>query len=203
MTLNEIVAAYIREYRDAAQAEMDTFRREKSRASAIRRAAWCEFPDGTRHPHQCLIPKKLLELAEERLQAAGRRLAGARDFDALNELVEREIGSVQGIGKLMVSDIAQRIGAYLGKSPKLVYLHRGTKKGAAILGFRGETLDPALLPAEFSRLTAAEVEDCLSIYKDDLQNESGRSRRNSRCCVTRRPRPCWGECGALFLSPIK
>ena len=94
MTLNEIVAAYIREYRDAAQAEMDTFRREKSRASAIRRAAWCEFPDGTRHPHQCLIPKKLLELAEERLQAAGRRLAGARDFDALNELVEREIGSV-------------------------------------------------------------------------------------------------------------
>ena len=185
MTLNQIVAAYIREYRDAARVEMDTFRQERSRVSAIRRAALCEFPDGKRHPHQCLIPKKLLELAEERLQAAARPLAGARDFDALHELVEREIGSVQGIGKLMVYDIAQRIGAYLGKSPKLVYLHRGTKEGAAVLGFRGETLDPALLAAEFSRLTAAEVEDCLCIYKDDLPNEPGRSRRNSRCGVAR------------------
>jgi hypothetical protein len=106
---------------------MDTFRRERSRASAIRRAALCEFPDGKRHPHQYLIPQRLLELAEERLQAAARRLAGARDFDALHEIVKREIGSVHGIGNLMVYDIAHRIGAYLGKAPTLVYLHRGTK----------------------------------------------------------------------------
>jgi hypothetical protein len=46
MTLTEIVNAYIREYRDNARAEMDAFRREKSRASAIRRAALCQFPDG-------------------------------------------------------------------------------------------------------------------------------------------------------------
>jgi hypothetical protein len=72
--------------------------------------------------------------------------------------VNHEIGNVKGIGKLMVYDIAHRIGAYFGKSPKLVYLHRGTKEGAANLGFRGETLDPALLPAAFSALTAAELE---------------------------------------------
>jgi len=170
MTLDEIVAAYIREYRDAARAEMDTFRQERSRASAIRRAALSEFPDGKRHPHQCLIPQKLLELAEERLQAAARRLASARDFDTLHELVEREIGSVRGIGKLMVYDIAQRIGAHLGKSPKLVYLHRGTREGAAVLGFLGNTLDPAKLPTAFSQLTPAEIEDCLCIYKDELHD---------------------------------
>jgi len=44
-------------------------------------------------------------------------------------VVKREIGSVHGMGKLLVYDIAHRIGAYFGKSPALVYLHRGTKKG--------------------------------------------------------------------------
>jgi hypothetical protein len=191
MTFDDIVSDYIRNYRDAARAEMETFRRERNRAAAIRRAALCELPDGKRHPHQCLIPKRLLELAEERLQAAAKRLVDARDFDALHEIVKREIGSVHGIGTLMVYDITHRIGAHFGKSPRLIYLHRGTKEGAAILGFRGETLDPALLPAEFSRLTAAEVEDCLCIYKDDLRSEPSRSRRNSGCGVARRPRRCW------------
>jgi hypothetical protein len=104
--------------------------------------------------------------------------------------VKHEIGSVHGIGKLMVYDIAQRIGAYFGKAPRLIYLHRGTKEGAAILGFRGETLDPALLPTEFSLLTAAEAEDCLCIYKDDLRSEPGRSHRNSGCGVARRQQRC-------------
>ena len=83
MTLDEIVRAYIREYREDAGTEMEDYRNEKSRAAAIRRAALCEFPDAKRHPHQCLIPRRLLELAEERLQAAATRLAGAPDFDAL------------------------------------------------------------------------------------------------------------------------
>ena len=190
MTVDEIVNEYIREYRDVARGEMDTFRRERSRASAIRRAALSEFPDGKRHPHQYLIPKKLLKLAEERLQAAARHLAGAPDFDALHEIVKREIGSVHGIGKLMVYDIAHRVGAYFGKSPMLVYLHRGTKEGAA-LGFRGEALDPAVLPSPFSKLIPAEIEDCLCIYKDEFRGSRSRSRRNSRCGVARRQQGCW------------
>jgi hypothetical protein len=169
MTLDEIVRAYIREYREDAGTEMEDYRTEKSRAAAIRRAALCEFPDGKRHPHQYLIPRRLLELAEECLQAAATRLAGAPDFDALHEIVKGQIGSVEGIGELMVYDIAHRIGAYFGKSPAQVYLHRGTKKGAAILGFRGETLDPKVLPAPFLKLTPAEIEDCLCIYKDELR----------------------------------
>jgi hypothetical protein len=52
MTLDEIVRAYIREYREDAGTEMEDYRNEKSRAAAIRRAALCEFPDAKRHPHQ-------------------------------------------------------------------------------------------------------------------------------------------------------
>lgn len=190
MTLDEIVAAYIREYRDDANAEMEDYRTEKSRVAAIRRAALCEFRNGKRHPHQYRIPRRLLELAEERLQAATGQLAAAREFDALHEIVRREIGSVHGIGKLLVYDIAHRIGACFGKAPTLVYLHRGTKEGAAILGFRGETLDPVVLPAAFSRLTPAEIEDCFCIYKDKLRGTPDGPRRNSGCGVARRQRRC-------------
>jgi len=188
MTLDEIVSDYIREYRHDARAEMQTFRREKSRAAAIHRAALCEFPDGKRHPHQYLIPKRLLTLAEERLQAAAKRLGYARDFAALHEIVKHEIGSVHGIGKLMVYNIAHRIGAYFGKSPALVYLHRGTREGAAALGLRGETLDPATLPAAFSRLTPSEIEDCLCIYKDAIRSvDRARSKSARRVVGARRP----------------
>lgn len=190
MNLDEIVGDYIREYRADARAEMQTFRREKSRAAAIRRAALCEFPDGKRHPHQYLIPQRLLTLAEERLQAAARRLGQARDFAAVHEIIRHEIASVHGIGKLMVYDIAHRIGAYFGKSPALVYLHRGTKEGAAALGLRGETLDRATLPAAFSRLTPAEIEDCLCIYKDAIRGVD-RTRGKSGCRVVGRRRHCW------------
>lgn len=190
MTFDDIVSDYILNYRDAARAEMETFRCERNRPAAIRRAALCEFPDGKRHPHQCLIPKRLLELAEERLQAAAKRIADARDFDALHEIVDREIGSVRGIGELMVYDIAHRIGAHFGKAPKMTYLHRGVKEGAAALGFRGKSLDPAMLPAPFSRLTPAEIEDCLCIYKGELRGLQDHSRRNSRCGVLTRERGC-------------
>lgn len=175
MTFDDIVDLYIREYRDGAREEMDSFRREKDRASAIRRAAFCEFPNGKRHPHQCLIPKRLLELAEERLQAAARRIADAKDFNAIHGIVEKEIGSVPGIGKLMVYDIAQRLGAYCGKDPALVYLHRGTRQGAAALGFRGEILDPKELPVAFAQLTPAEIEDCLCIYKNEIHSNTDSS----------------------------
>lgn len=189
MTLDEIVSDYIRKYRDGARAEMDTFRNEKSGTAAIRRAALCELPDGKRHPHQYRIPRRLLQLAEGRLQAAARRLANPADFDAVHAIVAAEIGAIHGIGKLMVYDIAQRIGAFFRKHPRRIYLHQGTKQGAAVLGFRGETLDPALLPPAFSRLSAAEIEDCLCIYKDRLAGVK-RKRPGSRCVTARQAHGC-------------
>jgi hypothetical protein len=67
------------------------------------------------------------------------------------------------------------IGAFLGKSPELVYLHSGTKIGAAALGLSGKTIYPNELPPPFSRLTVAECEDLFvhlqgSLTRWNIQN---------------------------------
>jgi len=62
------------------------------------------------------------------------------------------------------------------------------EEGAAALGLRGETLDPAALPAAFSRLTPAEIEDCLCIYKDAIRSvDRARSKSARRVVGARRP----------------
>jgi len=110
------------------------------------------------------------ELAEARLQAAAKRIAAASDFAALHGIVEREIGSIRGIGTLTVYDIAHRLGAHFGKAPALVYLHAGTRKGAEVFGLSGDSIDPRKLPSPFSRLSPAEIEDwqgrLLDLFKD-------------------------------------
>ncbi|HLH29753.1 MAG TPA: hypothetical protein VKY31_01030 [Terriglobia bacterium] len=178
MTLDEIVSHYIGHYRDHARAEMRFFEIQHSPSAAIHKAALCVLPSGKRHPHQRRIPRAVLELAEARLQAAAKRIAAASDFAALHDIVEREIGSIRGIGALTVYDIAHRLGAHLGKAPALVYLHAGTRTGAAAFGLKGNSTDPEELPAPFSRLAPAEIEDCLCIYKDELRG-ARRSYRSS------------------------
>lgn len=175
MTLREIVERYIAFYRAEAREEMRFFKEESSLADAIRRAALCEWGENRkRHPHQRRILKAVLEEAERRLQASAKRLARAADFAALHRIVQDEIGSIPGIGGLTVYDVSHRIGAYVGKEPALVYLHAGTKAGAAVLGFNGDFISPRDLPAAFARLTPAEIEDCLCIYKEELRGKSTR-----------------------------
>lgn len=130
------------------------------------------------------IPRAVLELAEARLQAAAKRIAAASDFAALHGIVEREIGSIRGIGALTVYDIAHRLGAHFGKAPALVYLHAGTRTGAAAFGLKSDSIDPRELPAPFSRLAPAEIEDCLCIYKDELRGARRANRSFASACRT-------------------
>jgi hypothetical protein len=177
MTLENIVAAYIRECRPDAEAEAEEFRRLPSLREAIREAALC-------HRHQRRIHPAILAEAERRLQNASGALGAATDFQALHDAVARQIGDIRGIGELAVYDIEHRIGAFLGRKPTLVDLHRGTRKGARALGFTGTTLDPARLPSAFSRLTPAEIEDCLCLYKEALRGDqlrTGVSQHVSHC----------------------
>jgi hypothetical protein len=190
MTLNEIVRDYIRNYRSDARSEMRFFETQRNPSETIRKAALCELPNGKRHPHQRRIPRALLEHVEAKLQGIGRALARASSFAELHRSVEKEIGSVKGIGALTVYDIADRIGAYFKKAPERVYLHAGVRTGAQVFGLGGDSFDPKLLPKPFSRLTVSEIEDCLCIYKDELRG-AARDGRNSGCGVARRQRVCW------------
>jgi hypothetical protein len=187
MTLDEIVRNYIRQHRPSGQADAAFFNGLASPAEAISHAV---RPYGRKHCHQYLIPPALLDEAERRLQRIAPDLVQAKDFTALHGLVERKAGSIHGIGELTVYDIAHRVGMYLGKVPEFVYLHRGTKKGAAVLSFRGKVLDPRLLPSAFSLLTAAEIEDCLCIYTHELAGGKppGRIPAATNRCLRERPR---------------
>jgi hypothetical protein len=50
---------------------------------------------------------------------------------------------------LALYDISRRIGAYLGKSPRVVYLHPDAAEGARHLGLSGTTLNKKPLPPAF------------------------------------------------------
>ena len=189
MTYDEIVNNYILRYRKVARQEMRDFESESSLSAAIRRAALCQLRNGKRHPHQRRIPRRVLEQVEMRLLKIEPRFAKATDFAAIHRSVDQKVGGLKGIGALTVYDISHRIGAYLGKSPKHVYLHAGTRIGAQVFGIESDFFEPGILPNSFSRLTPGEVEDCLCIYKDDLKGiSSGRGYRHSGCIASRQLR---------------
>jgi hypothetical protein len=163
-----IVDDYIREYRARARAEMLLYKRQPTLAEAVDIAARCVLANGKRHPHQHRIPPTSLAEARARLLAVD--LGSCRSFDELHTTINSTIRDIHMIGALVVYDVAQRIGAFLKLEPERVYLHRGTRDGALALGLgRGcEWIDLAELPEEFRRLTPAEAEDCLCIYKERL-----------------------------------
>jgi hypothetical protein len=183
MTLEQILERVVDDFidtrRENAHLKTKEFQKLPSLKDAIHRA--CQKVSR----HQDRIPKSVLQAAERRLQKAADILASAESFEDLHTEIERiirgpkidgrRIGGIRRIGRLTVYDIAHRIGAFLRKPPKLVYLHRGTRDGARHLGLTGKTLDPRELrepfPA-FARLTPAEIEDCLCIYKDELASPS-------------------------------
>lgn len=194
MTIETCVNDYIRRFRKGASDEMAFFANQPTLSEAIRISARSGREDGKRHPHQCRILGSVLREAEQKLHECAETLQAANDFDALLAAVDSIIRPIHGIGELAVYDIAHRLGAFLNLEPQKVHLHQGTRVGAASLGFHGSFINRDDLPAAFSPLSAAEVEDCLCIYKDDLVREkSAFSGRSSYACFTAsnpRRRPC-------------
>jgi hypothetical protein len=172
-SLTGIVRAYIRDYRvrtERQRLEQPTTQRELT--TIVRTAALWTLPDGRRHSHQRRIPRRVLQQAANALVKA---TVAAATFEDLHETVRKSIGPIRGIGELAIYDIACRIGADLELTPERVYLHAGTREGARALGLGGATLSKSDLPKEFHRLSPAEIEDCLCIYKDDLRRLAGGS----------------------------
>lgn len=167
-SFDDIVASYVAEYRGRARRELEFYAMQPDLKRAISVAALSQRPgDGKRHSHQCRVSHRVLKAALETLLSTD--LSAASTFADLHSQVDKEIGSIRGIGPLTVYDVAHRIGGFLGLSPEAVYLHAGTREGASSIGLRGKVVPKSTFPPAFQRLTPAEIEDCLCIYKDDLK----------------------------------
>jgi len=172
VTFAGIVQAYRRDHKQGIRAELDYYANLPSLDEAVARASRAERPDGKRHDHQTRIGREALGKGARRLK--GISWSAYKTFSKLHSFLEHRIGAIPGIGELMVYDTALRIGAKLGLEPEVVYLHRGTRRGARALGLDASrpfiTLDE--LPHELRSLRPHEIEDCLCIYKTELARKA-------------------------------
>ena len=143
------------------------FYKGKPLHEVIQVAALSVLPNGKRHNHQRRIPGSALKEAAARL--SGAEFSSVSSFDDLHSAIGLAIRGIHKIGELAVYDIAHRIGAKLRLQPEKVYLHAGTRVGARALGFTGVSVSMEELPKAFQRLTPAEAEDCLCVFKDHLK----------------------------------
>jgi hypothetical protein len=174
------VRDFVDRYRRRHQRARQFYARQPTIVHAIDVAALARTEDDKRHSHQRRIPALALGKANAALQKANLRRC--KTFDELIGAVNSTIREIHMIGPLVVYDTAERIGAYLGLEPESVYLHRGTRKGAKALGlgYGRDSLRLDELPKALRRLSAAELEDFLCIYKDELGRHRERSPRATR-----------------------
>lgn len=177
-TLRGIVGHYIATFRDRARQELDFFASQPTLEDAVRKAAHAEDERGKRLGHQCRIPGRVLKESAYYLTAALAEIKAARTFEALHEVVQREILGIHGIGALTVYDTTLRIAAWLRLEPARVFLHAGTRVGARRLGLEATCESVAIreLPAPLRSLRPSEIEDVLCIYKDEFGAAVARGR---------------------------
>jgi hypothetical protein len=161
---------YIEYYRPRARRERRRFRRFPSLEKAIEVAGLALDEDEKRSAHHRRRTAQQLSRGKSALVAALPDLRRCKDFDHLHNRVREATKPIKGLGKLYTYDTAHLIGAHLRLSPKRVYLHSGTRKGARALGFSGglSYLIPSQLPVQLQVLKPYEMEDFLCIYERDL-----------------------------------
>ena len=165
-SLSEIVSSYCADYREGAECEQRFWISHSNLRDVVGAAALSRLEGGLKHPHQRRIPNEVLQKAADVLLRVD--LSACTNFDELHRAIDELIIGIHGIGELTVYDIATRVGAYLGFEPERVYLHSGTREGARAFGFHGNFIEKEDLPHAFGRLSPAEIEDCLCIYKSRL-----------------------------------
>jgi hypothetical protein len=208
LTSFEAVAChYLDEYAAEADRQLRWFADPSlALTQIIGRACASRLADGRLHNHQQRpfgVWPQAPGNAAANLRKITSRLIDVGKFDALHETIRLALLNVQGIGELADYDISHRIGAWLRLQPTEVYLHRGTRKGAEILGLplKGRSIPMDALPEGLRRLTAGQAEDALCIYRADFSRIIGSSegsspirRRVDRCIPLRRAHGC-GDTG--------
>lgn len=119
------------------------------------------------------------------LLAAQSKIAKAKDFEDLHQVVKALIKPIKGIGDLTVYDTALRIGAWLKIEPSKVYLHAGTRIGAKKLGLNvsHHSIEVNAFPRAFHKLKPREIEDALCHYRGEIGGalKSAGLKKRSRC----------------------
>ena len=158
---------YRQTHREKCAGERHWFRSQRNLTGALRLAGLAKDSRGKRYSHQYRLKAETLKKCAAVLLQSRAAIRRAHDFQSLHSLVSELIGDIKGVGELMVYDTAIRIGAYQRLEPTEVFLHAGTRRGAAALGLeaRGATIALSKLPAAFQSLTCVEAEDILCIYK--------------------------------------
>lgn len=186
--LASLVAEYRRTFGRRHGVERDFYASLANLELAVRFAATARTPDGKCNAHQRRIGRVKLQVFEQQLQRVRSRIAACKTFEELVTLIGEQ--RTHKIGELAVYDTAVRIGHFRDIAPTSVYLHAGTRVGAAALGFKGPVIHMHELPPSLAALSAAEAEDFLCIYKSDLaalrdltkpDRGSRRSRRPGGC----------------------
>lgn len=170
MSLEAVVRHYIKHYRTSAQEELAQFREQPSDEAAVAMAALAEDAGGRRFSHQFRITRTALEAAHRKLVPATGELAAQKSFGALHRRIEELLKPVAGLGILYKYDTALRIGARFGLLPQQVFLHAGTRVGAAALRLDAEQrfLFMSDFPPELRVVEPHQLEDILCIYKGVL-----------------------------------
>ena len=183
-----LVRLYLRHNRPGALSELNFFRTMPSLKLAGHHAAYAINHRNKRFGHQCRITRAALAKSAALIGAASAKLRACASFEELHEFLKNKVGAVGGIGELYLYDTTLRLGAYLGLSPKHVYMHTGTRIGARALGLdvSRHAIPFEEFPPALQSLSASELEDFLCIYKARLGNArtrpTDRSKGSRRIC---------------------
>lgn len=172
MIQDQKIKNIIKNYKNYRDSYYDTWiefcKSQTNLKDATRVAALCLNHENKRHPHQCRIPQNSLDELHIYLRARKKKIQESKNFDELFGLVDS--ANIFMIGDLTKYDVAHRIGEYLGVYPDKVFIHSGTKIGAErLIGeIKTRTISVNQLPKIFldNKLSCAEIEDILCIYKD-------------------------------------
>lgn len=151
--------------------EIAWFVNQPTLGDAITKAAMAENRHGKRYSHQCRIPCHVLQSALKELRAGEEVIRACVSFEDLHLFIKSTLKHILGIGELYCYDAALRIGAKLNLHPQKVYLHAGTRKGAALVtDTKGKHyLGTDCLPVELQQLPPEQVEDILCIYREKIK----------------------------------
>jgi hypothetical protein len=161
--LMEVISNHDEEH---SREEIDRFENMPTLEEAIATAAESRKENGQPYSHQQKtwnfwgdsVPK-----AKKILLDHAAELRACATFDEVHELVTSALAGIKGLKVMYCYDVAVRIGAFLGRLPKKVYLHLGTLRGAKLLDLptkRGY-LNISELPPELRAFQPYEIEDML------------------------------------------